>query len=65
MPPTSGWRYGQAHLGFATLERYLTDRVVQRGWPLQQIADELGLDVRTLRDRLRQLDLDREQASIR
>jgi DNA-binding Lrp family transcriptional regulator len=43
----------------------LTDRVVQRGWPLQQIADELGLDVRTLRDRLRQLDLDREQASIR
>lgn len=54
-----------AQLGFATLERYLADRVVEHSWPLQQIADELGLDVRTLRDRLRRSDLDRRQATIR
>jgi hypothetical protein len=54
-----------ARLGFPILDRYLADRVVQRGWPLQRIAGELGIDVRTLRDRLRRLDLHRRQASIR
>jgi hypothetical protein len=54
-----------AQFGFGTLDGYLADRVVQRGWPLQQIADQLGIDVRTLRDRLQRLALDRRRATTR
>jgi hypothetical protein len=54
-----------AQFGFATLAGYLADRVVQRGWPLQRIADQLGVDVRTLRDRLQRFHLGRRQVSIR
>jgi hypothetical protein len=53
-----------AQLGFATLEGYLADRV-RRCWPLQRIAEELGVDVRTLRDRLRRFALDRRQQTVR
>jgi hypothetical protein len=53
-----------AQFGFASLYGYLADRVL-RGWPLQRIADQLGVDVRTLRDRLQRFDLHRRQASIR
>jgi DNA-binding NtrC family response regulator len=54
-----------AQFGFATLRGYLADRLVQQGWPLRRIADQLGVDVRTLRDRLQRFDLYRGQASIR
>jgi transcriptional regulator of acetoin/glycerol metabolism len=43
-------RAGQ--LGFADLGAYLADRVTQRAWTLVQIADELGVDRNTVRDRL-------------
>lgn len=54
-----------AQLGFATLDGYLADRVLWRGWSLRRIADQLGVDVRTLRDRLRRFDLDRRQRTFR
>jgi hypothetical protein len=43
-----------AALGFANVESYLTDRVVERGWLLAEVAAELGahrLTVRRLLDR--------------
>jgi DNA-binding NtrC family response regulator len=39
-------------LGFADLAAYLADRVTQRAWTLVQVADELGVDRHTVRDRL-------------
>jgi len=45
-----------AALGFANVESYLTDRVVERGWLLAEVAAELGahrLTVRRLLDRHR------------
>jgi hypothetical protein len=53
-----------ARRGFATLEGYLADRVVQQGWPLQRIADQLGVDVRTLRDRLDCHGLKRQEPTV-
>jgi IS30 family transposase len=43
-----------AALGFANVESYLTDRVVERGWLLAEVAAELGahrLTVRRLLER--------------
>jgi AraC-like DNA-binding protein len=39
-------------LGFADLGAYLADRVAEQAWTLVQIADELGVDSNTVRDRL-------------
>jgi DNA-binding NtrC family response regulator len=41
-----------AQLGFASLQAYLVDRVIERAWPLTQVAGELGIDRNTVRDRL-------------
>jgi transcriptional regulator of acetoin/glycerol metabolism len=43
-------RAGQ--LGFASLQAYLVDRVTRQAWPLTQVANELGIDRNTVRDRL-------------
>jgi len=41
-----------AQLGFASLHAYLADRMTRQGWPLTQIASELGINEDTVRDRL-------------
>jgi DNA-binding NtrC family response regulator len=41
-----------AQLGFASLHAYLVDRVTRQAWPLTQVADELGVNRDTVRDRL-------------
>jgi transcriptional regulator of acetoin/glycerol metabolism len=41
-----------AQLGFANLHAYLADRVTRQAWPLTQIADEIGVNRDTVRDRL-------------
>jgi DNA-binding NtrC family response regulator len=41
-----------AQLGPATLQAYLADRVIQRGWALVQVASELGANRDTVRERL-------------
>jgi len=41
-----------AQLGFASLHAYLADRVTQQAWTLTKVADELGVDRDTVRDRL-------------
>ncbi len=41
-----------AQLGFASLQAYLVDRVTRRALRLTQVADELGIDRNSVRDRL-------------
>lgn len=41
-----------AQLGFASLQAYLADRVVQQAWSLARVASELGTDPKTIRERL-------------
>jgi hypothetical protein len=48
-----------AQFGFADLGAYLTDRVTGRAWTLGQVADELGVDPDTVRDRLDRHELRR------
>jgi DNA-directed RNA polymerase specialized sigma24 family protein len=48
-----------AQLGFASLQAYLVDRVTRHGWPLIQVASELGVDRDTVRDRLDRFGLRR------
>jgi hypothetical protein len=50
-----------ARLGFARLEDYLDDRVVQQAWPLSHVAGDLGTHPRTMRDRLDRIGLRRER----
>jgi hypothetical protein len=52
-------------LGFASLQAYLADRVTQQAWPLTQIADELGVDRDTVRDRLDRFGLRRTRQTGR
>ncbi len=54
-----------AELGFASLGEYLTDRAMTRRWPSTMIASELGVQPGTVRDRLDQHRLPRQQASVR
>ncbi len=48
-------------LGFASLQAYLADRVVQQAWSLAQVASELGTDPATVRDRLDRCGLRRSR----
>src|SRR6266540_4524008 len=41
-----------AQLGFVSLHAYLADRVTRQAWPLTQIAEEIGVNRDTVRDRL-------------
>jgi transcriptional regulator of acetoin/glycerol metabolism len=41
-----------AQLGFVSLHAYLADRVARQAWPLTKVADELGINRDTVRDRL-------------
>jgi hypothetical protein len=41
-----------AQLGFVSLHAYLVDRVTRQGWPLTKVAEELGVNRDTVRDRL-------------
>ena len=54
-----------AKLGFASLRAYLTDRAVTQRWPSSQIAEELGVQPATVRDRLDQHGLPRQPCSTR
>ncbi|HZD70040.1 MAG TPA: hypothetical protein VFA45_14395 [Actinomycetes bacterium] len=54
-----------ARLGFATLEDHLAHRVVERAWPLSQVAGELGTHLRTVRDRLDRFGLRRDRPTLR
>jgi hypothetical protein len=50
-----------AQLGFASLQAYLGNRVTDLAWSLRQIADELGMDRGTVRDRLNRCRLRRSR----
>jgi len=50
-----------AALGFTSLRAYLVDRVVQRAWPLRQLARELGVHPATVGDRLDRHGLHRQR----
>jgi DNA-binding NtrC family response regulator len=52
-------------LGFADLGAYLADRVAERAWTLVQVADELGVDRNTVRDRLDRYGLHPTRQSAR
>jgi hypothetical protein len=49
----------QSMAGIFPLEAYLADRVVDQGWPLAEVADELRAHLRTVRGRLDQHGLRR------
>jgi len=51
--------------GFASLHSYLVARVAQQAWTLTQIADELGIDRNTVRDRLDRHGLRRTKQTAR
>jgi hypothetical protein len=46
-----------AELGFATLEAYLQDRYVRRGWSVRRLCAELGVGYRWMATQLHQLGL--------
>ena len=46
-------------LGFATLEEYVHDRYVTRGWSLRRLCAELGVGYAWLNQQLTQLGLRR------
>jgi len=48
-------------LGFTDLPAYLADRVAQQAWSLAQIASELGINEKTVRDRLDRCELRRRR----
>ncbi len=48
-----------AQLGFPDLPAYLADRVAGQAWSLAQIASELGINEKTVRDRLDRCELRR------
>jgi hypothetical protein len=52
-------------LGFADLGAYLVDRVTEQGWTLVQVADELGVNRDTVRDRLDRYGLRRPEPTAR
>jgi hypothetical protein len=54
-----------AELSFASLQDYLTDRAMTRGWPSTSIAGELGVHPATVRDRLDRHGLPRQRATRR
>jgi hypothetical protein len=54
-----------SELGFASLQDYLTDRAVARQWRSTSIAEELGVQPATVRDRLDEYRLPRQRATIR
>ncbi len=54
-----------ARLGFASLHAYLADRMTRQGWPLTQVASELGINEDTVRDRLDRHGLRRTKQTAR
>jgi deoxyribodipyrimidine photolyase-like uncharacterized protein len=46
-----------AELGFATLEQYVQDRYIERGWPLRRLCAELGVGYEWLNQQLIQFGL--------
>ncbi len=54
-----------SQLGFVSLHAYLADRVTQQAWPLIKVADELGVNRDTVRDRLDRHGLRRTSQTAR
>ena len=54
-----------AQLGFVSLHAYLADRVARQAWPLTKVADELGINRDTVRDRLDRYGLRRTNQTAR
>ncbi len=52
-------------LGFVSLHAYLADRVARQAWPLTKVADELGINRDTVRDRLDRYGLRRTNQTAR